>query len=606
MKLDNLPSIDPNETPRPDGAKAPSAQTPAPRQQAFAHAQPAERPIGENAVPATQASFIRPKRAKNRAKCIATAICLLAVIGAGTAFAAVLAGKQPEPAPEPEAIAPKTAQATVKADNVLVEGPTLNRGDVITSVVPASELTGAHAGKYYRATVDGKVVYIDKASVRTSEEAAPEEWTGYAAEGAIIFANPDFTGDDILTLQLNEEVTVLDSFGDLLFVRNADGFEGYMPVDKVLREPAPEPEPEPEAEPTYVYTEPGYSGGGGQTWTPPSNGGGGSSSGGGGSASGGNGGGDTGGSSSGGGSTQGDGDDMAMPASFTLSTKMLLLGAEVAYADESSASASSSSAATEDGVTATVLADNTKTHLGILNRGDVVTVKVDELFGPVQPAPSSMEEGNAGAASSSGASAPGSESASSAVSGSESGPRGASDEETRVNAEKAEDLCTVVLNGAEITLPEKLLRFDDDAPFETWTGFAMKDAVLYADWELTASVHELTVNDQISVIDAIDDTLVVEREDGVFYIDAKLVSREEMEVEPEPEPEPEAATEAPADNYTGSSWSGGGSTWTPPSAGGGGGGQTGTPAPEPSNPGGGESGSTTPPSDEQDWTPPQL
>ncbi len=606
MKLDNLPSIDPNETPRPDGAKAPSAQTPAPRQQAFAHAQPAERPIGENAVPATQASFIRPKRAKNRAKCIATAICLLAVIGAGTAFAAVLAGKQPEPAPEPEAIAPKTAQATVKADNVLVEGPTLNRGDVITSVVPASELTGAHAGKYYRATVDGKVVYIDKASVRTSEEAAPEEWTGYAAEGAIIFANPDFTGDDILTLQLNEEVTVLDSFGDLLFVRNADGFEGYMPVDKVLREPAPEPEPEPEAEPTYVYTEPGYSGGGGQTWTPPSNGGGGSSSGGGGSAGGGNGGGDTGGSSSGGGSTQGDGDDMAMPASFTLSTKMLLLGAEVAYADESSASASSSSAATEDGVTATVLADNTKTHLGILNRGDVVTVKVDELFGPAQPAPSSMEEGNAGAASSSGASAPGSESASSAVSESESGPRGASDEETRVNAEKAEDLCTVVLNGAEITLPEKLLRFDDDAPFETWTGFAMKDAVLYADWELTASVHELTVNDQISVIDAIDDTLVVEREDGVFYIDAKLVSREEMEVEPEPEPEPEAATEAPADNYTGSSWSGGGSTWTPPSAGGGGGGQTGTPAPEPSNPGGGESGSTTPPSDEQDWTPPQL
>ena len=162
----------------------------------------------------------------------------------------------------------------------------------------------------------------------------------------------------------------------------------------------------------------------------------------------------------------------------------------------------------------------------------------------------------------------------------------------------------MVLNGAEITLPEKLLRFDDDAPFETWTGFAMKDAVLYADWELTASVHELTVNDQISVIDAIDDTLVVEREDGVFYIDAKLVSREEMEVEPEPEPE--AATEAPTDNYTGSSWSGGGSTWTPPSAGGGGGGQTGTPAPEPSNPGGGESGSTTPPSDEQDWTPPQL
>ncbi len=622
MKLDNLPSIDPNEEPRPRNAEDAAPQTAAPAPSAPAQQAAPVTPAGTHGAagqpsihPAQAAPSSAPK-SKSRVKYIAAAICLLAAIGAGTALAAAFAEKQPEPAAEPEVIAPETVQATVKADGVLIEGPVLDRDDVITSVAPADELTGAHAGKYYRAVVNGKTVYVEKSAVRTSEETAPEEWTGYAAEGAIIFANPDFTGDDILTLQLNEEVTVLDAFGDLLFVRNADGFEGYMPADMVLREPAPEPEPEPDV--TYTYTEPDYSYSGGQTWTPPS--GGGSSSGGGstsGSGGGGStGGGDAGGSSSGGGSTQGDGDDMAMPVAFIPSTNMFLPGVEMAYADEPSADTSSSAAATAaDGVTATVLADGTKTYLGILNRGDEVTVKVDDLLGPAQAQNEAASSSDAAAANGQGSSEEGATSENADEEGAESstatesgnGPRGASDEETRVDAAEAEDLCTVIVNDAEITLPEKLLRFTDDAPFEAWTGFAMKDAVLYADWKLESSAHELAVNDQVAVIDAIGNTLVVEREDGIFYIDAAFVSREEVEVEPEPEPEP--AAEAPVVNHTDNSWSGGGSTWTPPSAGGGsGGGQTSTPAPEPDNPSGsgGGNGGTTTPSDEQDWTPPQL
>ena len=261
--------------------------------------------------------------------------------------------------------------------------------------------------------------------MRTSNEAAPEQWVGYAAADAIIFAKSDLSGEDILTLSLNEEVTVLDAFGDLLFVRNADGFEGYVPADKIMREKVEEPE----AEAGYAASPSGSSGyAGGSSGSGSGSTGGGSGSGGAGSGSGGSADGGGSGSGSGGGSnsgsggsagggsssdgsgsgsdgsgssgsgtpsTPGDGEEVPLPTNFMEGFDLFRLGVGVAYADEpadavvadaaathavgaadAAGSADAAGAVPESDVTAVVLASDVQTYEGMFNRGDEVVVKL--------------------------------------------------------------------------------------------------------------------------------------------------------------------------------------------------------------------------------------
>ncbi|WP_165054695.1 hypothetical protein [Adlercreutzia sp. ZJ305] len=545
-------------------------------------------------------------RRPSRAKYVIAGVCALVLVGAGVAVAATSLGQGEPQVPSEQAVdeqpAKVTERAFVKADGVLIPSGVAQRGDVLQNVAPASDLSEKRADAYYRAEYDGKTVYVAKSAVRTSAEEAPEQWTGYAAADAIIYARPDFTGDDILTLQLNEEVTVLDSFGDLLFVRNADGFEGYVPSDKIMREPIEEEEPAAD-----------YSGGEGSAYyqAPSSNGG--WSSGGGSGNSGGSapstpsappapsGGSGSGGSGSGGGAgaTQGDGDEMTMPVSYVPPADPFLWGVGVAYADEPSSSRAEQAG---EGMTAVVLMDGVQLYAGILDRGDEVTVKVDDLFG-------FSEEGAQDASDASS----GGETASDAASdGREAQPHGSGEEAELQGNASAEDLCTVVINDQELTLPEKLLRLESAAAYEPWEGYALEGAFLFGDYGLAGDARELQVNEALNVIDSIGTTLVVDVDGTAFYIDETHVGKEPVEVAEEPPAEePAAEGSAPAapaysaPAYTGGSTSGGGSS----------GGSAPAPAPAPapsgsgsgaSGPDAGQSGGSAGGGDSAEWTAPKL
>ena len=570
MGLDNLPTIDLEKETGKTGAHA---------KPAVVFSDPGDFSDPWNEPP-------RPKR-RSGLKLAIAAVCAVVLVGAGVAFALSAIRSAPESKEDESLVAkPDTVGATVKVDNVFVADAVLKRGSTLQNVKPATELNASYANDYYRAECNGETVYIAKNLVRTSEEKAPEQWIGYAAEGAIIYANPDFSGDDILTLQLNEEVTVLDSFGDLLFVRNADGFEGYMPADKVMKEKTPEAS-EPESS-TGGYSAPAYdygysygggssSGGGSAISTAPS---GGSTSGGGASSGGGT-----------SGATVGDGDEMTMPVSASVRRDPFLLGVGVAYADEIGSSDS------DGAVTATVLVDGAQTYSCILNRGDEVVVKVDELFGFSESASEASETAHGGSAASSG----------SASSSSEPSPRGASDDEAK-SSESSEDLCTVVVNDREVLLPERILKLEGSAEYEPWTGYAAEDAALYSDYLLTKEAAKLSLNQEIEVVDSIGTALVVKFEGRAYCVYTASVLTEKHE-DPQPEGEEENAGDAgasdgyayyePQYNYGGGSSSGGNAGSSAPS--------TSPAAPAPSAPSEGGGGATTAPStDESEWTPPKL
>lgn len=501
------------------------------------------------------------------------AVSACALLGASAAVAAALSlGK---PAEEPLSPIPATLQATVKADGVLIEGPHLARGSELSSVEEASELTGAYAGLYYRAVYEGETIYVAKAQVRTSAEPAYEQWTGFATADAIIFARPDFTGDDLLTLSLNEEVTVLDAIGDTLFVRNADGYEGYISASKIATSPAEE-----SASSAFDTASNGSS-----SSKRPSSSSGSSSSGSSGSSSsgssnsasttspstGGNSGSSGNSNSSSGGGSSVDGDEMTLPVSFKLPDDPFLFGSGVAYADEADAS----------DVTGVILIDGAQSYVAMFNRGDKLTVKVDGDFGFADRTFAEGSEAERVAASDvqtgEDRSSEGDEASADADSDTFESEDAASENLMQLSpedkaladeSEPREDLCTIEINGQEAQIPESLLRLDDEVAFETYSVYALEGAVLYADYELKTTARELEINAELKAVDEIADILVVEFEGGLFYLPASLAGAAPAELaedEQDGEDESAASTSSasaskPSANKGGSGSSSGGSS----------------------------------------------
>lgn len=432
-----------------------------------------------------EVDYEAPRNSPSRAKIAFAAACVLILVGAGVAVAAIFGGDKEELVSEPA-----TVSAMVKADNVLIPGPELMRGDELTNVSPATELTGVYADSYYRADFNGTTLYVPKQFVRTSEEPAFVQWTGYAATGAIIYKRPDFQGDDSLALQVNDELSVLDAFGDTLFVASEDGYEGYIPSSMVMqaREEGPEQQfanasNSSSSSSSTSRPSSGSNSGGSSSGSSSSAG---SSSGGassGGSGSSGDSSGlssagattpDSGGTDAGGGTNQpstGDDEDISLlPAAAFGSVS--IFEPVLAYADEPNRSEGAEGDELADtGVTAVVLADSTQSYLGLFNRGDVVKVKV----------------GDTG---------------------------------------EVEDPCTVIINKQEATMPAKLLHAETEPAYETWMGYALDSAVLYSDYQLSAGQQDLELNRELSVIDSIDTVLVVDVEGTVFYIDTTFVGKE--------------------------------------------------------------------------------
>lgn len=324
---------------------------------------------------------------------------------------------------------------------------------------------------------------------------------------------------------------------------------------------------------------------------------------------------------------------MSLPSEVSLAASdrsaFSLFAVEVAYADEPGAQSGSSEASDaaleETGLDAVVLADFTQTYLCLLNKGDAVEVKVDDLFGFTDRA---LREGEALPALSQGSvdaaegdADDGANAAESASGEVEDDGLPVSDEE-RDAAGNAEDLCTIVVNGQETTVPEKLLRLDIEEDYAAWDGFAAEGAVLYSDYLLTAASSEPEVNASLHIVDAIGDLLLVETAEGLFYVPVSSVGTEEFVVEApvEEAPAPSASSNSAgsSSSYRGhsssssssSSNSGGGSSASS-SSGSNASSGSGSSSSGGSSSGGSASGGSEPSgggasSGESDWTPPVL
>ena len=252
-----------------------------------------------------------------------------------------------------------------------------------------------------------------------------------------------------------------------------------------------------------------------------------------------------------------------------------------------------STQAESDEVSATVLMDGVQLYVAVLDRGDTVTVKIDDLFDFADEADEADGTSEAGETSEVGeTSEAASSSPDSSSASAEPVPHG-SGEEASLLAADDENLCTVIVNEQEVTMPEKLLRLEDEPAYEAWTGYALEGAVLYGDYELTSAAEELEVNEELNVVDFVGSVLVVETDSGVFYLDGALVSTEPVEV-PEDEPSEEPSDEPASidSGYVAPSYSGGGSAGGSGSGHSGGGSGASTPTDVGSSGGGSDSGSS--------------
>ena len=152
----------------------------------------------------------------------------------------------------------QTAQCRI--DNAKVVFSELNRNDEITIIDEDDD--------FYYFDNNGLVLAIEKTYVRTDNEEAFEEYTGYAYSGAEVFSDYELN-DKIADLYKNDEVTVIDKIGKVLLV-DYEGEERYMYQSDVSDSyivtyyyVAPVVE-EPVSTPSYSG-----GGGGGGSYTPP-------------------------------------------------------------------------------------------------------------------------------------------------------------------------------------------------------------------------------------------------------------------------------------------------------------------------------------------------
>lgn len=80
---------------------------------------------------------------------------------------------------------------------------------------------------------------------------------------------------------------------------------------------------------------------------------------------------------------------------------------------------------------------------------------------------------------------------------------------------------------------KRLVRLDSQAPFQPWSGYAAYGAKLYADYLLRGEVvEELYLNRQVTVLEDLEDVLLVKTEGTQGYISADQISAYQIPTEP--------------------------------------------------------------------------
>ncbi len=301
-------------------------------------------------------------------------------------------------------------------DNTMVEYSSLNRDKQI-HVVDEDD-------SYYYFDNNNLILAIDKRYVRKADEAAFKEYTGYTKNGSKLYSDLDLN-DDIKKFSLNNEVQVLDEFVGILYVQYEDVF-GYMSKSEVSNKKistyvAPKPSVS-----DNVDTTPDYSGGGSDNTPTPSEPSPAPSS--------------------------GDGEDITL--AYHGESQIVLLS--------------------DSGIDARVLADNIKTYITKLNRGDVVKV-----------------------------------------------------------LDSDEEYCEILIDGRRGKIKKAYVRLDSEEAYEVWDGYAKSNIRVYDDSGL---IKRCKLNEILHIVDEIDGKYVVELEDGFGYVDKGDVSKTENKVYVAPKP----------------------------------------------------------------------
>lgn len=120
-------------------------------------------------------------------------------------------------------------------------------------------------------------------------------------------------------------------------------------------------------------------------------------------------------------------------------------------------------------------------------------------------------------------------------------------DEVKVTA-VGEDNCQLLLGETLKEVPRWILRVQGEAPYESWEGFSQHHAPVYKDRGMLKELFELSRNDAVLVLDALDDCYIVEVEGQLGYMPLDQVKEEKIIVY----------------DYGGGGGGGGGNEWTPP------------------------------------------
>ncbi len=342
-------------------------------------------------------------------------------------------------------------------DNTLVEYSSLDRDKQI-HIVDEDDI-------YYYFDNNNLILAIDKRYVRRSDEEAFVEYTGYTRNGSKLYSDLDLS-EDIKKFTLNNEVKVIDEFAGVLYVQYEDTF-GYMSRSQVSgKKISTYVAPKPSVQDNNNDTTPDYSGGGSS------------------------------GGSSGSESSaptpapaeptpapapsSSDGEDITL--SYYGDTRIVLLA--------------------DSGIDGKVLADNIKTYITKLNRGDIVKV---------------------------------------------------------LNSD--EEYCEILIDGRCGKIKKSYIRLDSEEAYEAWDGYAKSNIRIYNDSGL---IKRCKLNEILHIVDEIDGKYVVELEDGSFgYADMNNVSKTKNKVYVAPKPSTQDNNNDTTPDYSGGGSSGGNESSTP-------------------------------------------
>ena len=96
-------------------------------------------------------------------------------------------------------------------------------------------------------------------------------------------------------------------------------------------------------------------------------------------------------------------------------------------------------------------------------------------------------------------------------------------------------------------IPRSLVKLEDDAAYESWTGYSRWNGMIYEEYQMDTEKTKLSTNKQVTVLDEVNGCYVVEYEGQIGYMEPDKVSEKRI-------------VSTPSNDDGGGS----GSTWTPP------------------------------------------